>query len=283
MLRERLTTYTPLGIRFWDSVLEIQVRDGLDLNIWPESQRYRTVPAFRTRSGLYAFRNLPGLRAIEYPAGDDVDLSSVEPRRFVVEVIDTRFRFLPVRFGVWLPITEYSGVYRPGYPGSLPDSAEPRFYLFSAPARMAAFGIAAIRAQVVEADAGAGAFIPAVYALVEAEVDGQLHYSYTDRRGCFVILFPYPPVDNVGGSPPGVLMADQSWPVTIRLRYQPKTATELDQLWEFSRMSGQPAALIHETTTVSAAELSETLQYGLDLNLTTEGPDTRSTLWVSPS
>jgi hypothetical protein len=286
MLSERLTTFTPLGIRFWDPVLDSQVRDGLEATIWPEGQTYRAVHAFRTGSGVYAFQNLPGLRAIEYPAEDGVEdgmeFSAIEPRRFIVEVEDSRYRFLPVRFGVWLPITEYRGIYRPGNLGSPPDSAEPRFYLFSSPARMATFGIATIRSQVVEVDED-GNLIPAAYAFIEAEVDNQLHYSYTDQRGCFVILFPYPPADSANGSPPGVSMADQSWPVTIRIQYQSKSSPELDLLWEFGRIRAQPTALIHDSTTVFETEPFRTLRYGQELNLITTGPETRSTLWVRPS
>ena len=279
MIIERITTYTPLGIRFWDPVFNSQVSEGLEVKTWPASRPDREVNAFLTVSGIYAFQNLPGMRDIEFPPGDEVDLAFVVPRRFVVDVCDNNGRFLPVRFSVWLPILDYTGVYRPGYPSSLPDSAEPRFYLFSAPARSASFGIASVRANVVEA----GTVEPAVYAFIEAEVAGEKYYSYTDQRGAFVLLFPYPPVENTGGSPPGISMNDQSWPLTLRISYQSKSRQEREEIWEFSQIKAQPPALTHRTTTETSAELFQTLRYGQELNLITTGPEARSTLWIQPS
>jgi len=67
---ERVTIVTALGIRFWDALLDAPVRDGLDVTARPLGQRAGGTVAFRTASGIYAFRGLPGLHDVEYPAGD---------------------------------------------------------------------------------------------------------------------------------------------------------------------------------------------------------------------
>ncbi len=73
---ETLTTRTLLGIRFWDPATDRQISDGLQLVAWPETAPDCKIDAFRTASGNFAFQNLPGMRAYEYPVNDDPLLTS---------------------------------------------------------------------------------------------------------------------------------------------------------------------------------------------------------------
>ncbi|HLP57643.1 MAG TPA: hypothetical protein VK186_02380, partial [Candidatus Deferrimicrobium sp.] len=62
---EQVNTFTPLGIRFWDSALDRQVGDHLLVKAYPVHGYGSPVHAFRSASGIYAFQGLPGLREIE--------------------------------------------------------------------------------------------------------------------------------------------------------------------------------------------------------------------------
>lgn len=273
---ERVTTYTPLGLRFWDAVADRQITEGLRVRAWPANRPPRRyVSAFRTKGGIYAFRDLPGLRALEYPVGDDVPFSSMVPRSYLVEVADQQRRFLPMRFEVDLPITEYSGVYRPFYAASPPQPDEARFYLFSAPARSAPTATAVIHAQLMEANSET----PAAWACVEMIVDGISYFSYSDKRGCVAIFLPWPSL--IIGSPPSGKLTEQCWEVFVQVRYRSKTAIELDDLWKIDRISQQPVANLYETTTsIAQPFLVSHLCYGQELIVKTEDPAARTTLWL---
>ena len=58
-MAERVTQFTPLGIRFWDSVLDKQVSDHLLIKAYPTAGFRPVINAFRTASGIYAFQGLP--------------------------------------------------------------------------------------------------------------------------------------------------------------------------------------------------------------------------------
>ncbi|MCA9932360.1 MAG: hypothetical protein KC415_00445 [Anaerolineales bacterium] len=271
---ERVTTYTPLGLCFWDAVTDSQISDGLRVTARLLNQPHRRVAAFRTGSGFYAFRDLPGLRALEYPQNDVVPLDSTPPRTYLVEVTDKQRRFLPVRFRVDLPITDYTGIYRPLYPASPPQKDEPRFYLFSAPARSRPAGTAAIYTQLVEANRST----PAAWAFIEMVIAGTPYYTYSDRRGCATLMLPWPPL--LISPLPGTGLADQCWDVEIQVRYQSKTAVELSELWEFSRIRHQPAATLHQTTnSIAQPHLVFPLCYGQELIVQTAA---RTALWLEP-
>jgi hypothetical protein len=111
---EKVSTYTPLGIRFWDPAMDAAVTDGLEVTLRPPNRPDLTRRAFQTLSGVYAFSGLSGLRSLELsdpdlPAGEHPVESSPPVRyRFIVDVNDRLGRYLPVTFRVDLP---YRGIF----------------------------------------------------------------------------------------------------------------------------------------------------------------------------
>jgi len=67
---EELTLLQPFGLRFWDQVTQSVVSDGLVVTAWRSAQPEVRTLAWLNRSGVFSFRNLPGLREIENGAGD---------------------------------------------------------------------------------------------------------------------------------------------------------------------------------------------------------------------
>ena len=202
---EALTLRTLLGYRFLDAATGALVRDGLRVTARAVGGG-RTVEAVRTASGAAAFGVLPGLRALAVPGPDP------EPpdREFWVEVADARARFATVRTRVSVPRRAGSP------PEAAPALAD--FYLFSTPQRTPPAAAGEVR---VELEAGGA---PAAFAVVEADVDGRTHYGIADGRGSAVVYVPYPAASiALTGSPPSgaAPLADQAWPVTLRVRYEP--------------------------------------------------------------
>lgn len=209
-----------LGIRFWDPVKDEQVGDDdLVVTAWPENGHGLPVRAFRTPSGVYAFRGLPGLRGFEYPGRNDPD-GEQNTRHFVVKAEDTQQRFLTVAFCVEVPTGKGIFLDRKlatgsGSPPTLPGLPG---LIFSKPTRAVFPGIAAIRAQLKEYSTG----LDAAYAVIEVEVKGKRWYGLSDDQGSALILFPYPAPENL--SPPKsahIPLYKQKWGVIIRVYYEP--------------------------------------------------------------
>ncbi len=175
--QEKVSHYTPLGIRFWDWAGDVAVTEGLQVGIRPPARPDLQRRAFQTPSGIYAFRNLPGLRGLEAsnpelpPGVHPVDSSPLQPQCFVVEVEDRLGRFLATTFQVDLP---YRGIYPTRPAGSPLEPALPGFYLFSAPNRTVLAEMAVVRAQLVERlpDARTRPASHAVLEVVAVEPDG---------------------------------------------------------------------------------------------------------------
>ncbi|MCI0394372.1 MAG: hypothetical protein L0332_20115 [Chloroflexi bacterium] len=278
-LLETVTTVTLLGIRFWDAAEDKQVSDGLRVTAWPETAPALVVGAFHTASGNYAFQGLPGLEALEYPAGSEGGAVASPPasRPFLVEVYDQLHRFLPCRFQVTLPLP-YPGLYRPA-PGSPPDDNPARFYLFSAPTRSTAPGLAAVRGCLVEQNTDR----PAAYTVLEIEVNGRRWYGLADERGCAAVLFPYPTfITRLGASPPGLPLSQQIWPLTLRIRYSPSLVAGLvaGELPTLGQLLNQPEATLWPNEIgPDTTALSLNLTFAQELVLRT---GSQPTLWVGP-
>jgi hypothetical protein len=277
---ETLTTRTLLGIRFWDPATDRQVSDGLQLVAWPDAVPDQKINAFRTASGNFAFQNLPGMRAYEYPVDDDPLLTSpLVQRPFLVEVEDRRGNFMPVRFRVELPLVE-NGLYQPTPLSSPPGDEPARFYLFSAPARPVPPGLAAVRATLTAPDDKT----PAAYALLEVVENGRRWYGLSDARGCVTILFPYPTfITALGASPPGLPPSQQHWPLTIRARHDPSLIATLEenQLPTIRQIRNQPDVPLWSIEAgPSQPALSFELTYGQELILRT---GSKSNLWIGSS
>lgn len=202
---ETLTLRTLLGYRFLDAATGAPVRDGLRVLARPVGGG-RVVEGYRTASGAVAFGVLPGLRALAMPGPDPAP----PDRAFWVEVADLEGRFATVRTRVSVP--------RRG--GSPPEavSALADFYLFSTPSRPSPPGAAEVRVDLVANGE------PAALAVVEAEVEGRTHFGIADEWGRAVVYVPYPAASiALTGSPPSgaAPLTDQTWPVTLRVRYEP--------------------------------------------------------------
>ena len=277
---KRLAIFTALGIRFWDPVLADQVGDGLVVTAWPDEVSGPVFEAFRTRSGIYAFQGLPGLRNVEYPLSDTVVIASPpDSRRFVVEVSDPQKRYFPAAFTVDLPLP-YRGIFPTAAPGSPPDDQLPGFYLYSASTRTAASGLAALRGQLLEANT----LKPAAYAVIEVIVDGQTWYGIADARGSVLVLLPYPTfITLLGQSPPDNSLSEQEWELTIRVLYNPTTLTELTgtEVPHLHSILDQAAGTIWPTESGPPVSSWLTdLTFGQELVMRTGN---LSYLWVSPA
>ena len=277
---ETISSFTLLGIRFWDAVLDKQITHGLSVTTWPQNMPDRVALASRTHSSIYAFHRLPGMRHWEQATNEEVLAATPGDRtRFVISVTDRQQNFFPAVFTVDLPLP-YLGIFPTAVSTSPPITTYPGFYLFSAPTRSVTAGLAALRAHLVEANSEQ----PAAYAILEAEVRGETWYGISDERGIATILFPYPLfTSTLGASPPGgPPLSEQAWTVTLRARYAPTTQTVLPgaALPSLNSLFAQSAATLWPTTMGTAVpQLTFTLIFGQELVLHTS---TLSTLWVSP-
>jgi hypothetical protein len=230
---EELGTFCPLGLRFWDAVGDAQIRGGLLVRAWPLPARRPVVTAFRTVSDVYAFQGLPGLVDVERPAATPfVPASPPVTRPFIVEVRDLERQFLPVAFGVDLPLP-HRGLFQPSLASS-PSGALPGFYLFSSPVRMFAPGVAVVRAELVDSLTGRRA----PWALVRVSVAGQGdRWGMADAAGRVGVAFPIPLLapgfgqlfgsPSTGSSPPGPPVGDRSWTVSVSVFWEPSRLSPL--------------------------------------------------------
>lgn len=224
---EEFTTFTPLGIRFWDPATDKQVRDALQIDARPRARLHARATAVRSYGDVYTFRHLPGLRGIEYGYEQTGAGSPPPAHPYIVQVRDERGRFLPVALQITLPLP-YRGVYLCDAAGS-PAEATPRgLHLYSAPNRPLPPSAAAVRGELRRADTGA----PAAHAVVRIETESaEAWYGLSDARGCFVVVLPYPPLAHgFGGSPasPGHRpLLDQLWQLSLSVFYQPQTQLAL--------------------------------------------------------
>ncbi len=281
---EQVRTFTPLGIRFWDPVLDEQVRDGLRVTARPAAEigSRPVVAAFRTRSDIYAFGGLPGLRAVEH--GENAGGSPAEERAFIVEVQDAQARFLSAAFEVRLPLP-YHGMFLSGAGGS-PAERLNGFHLFSAPARQRPSWLGAVRGELVDAATRE----PAAHAVVRVRTpDGAAHYGLADGAGRLAVLLPYPVIeDQLGGSPGvgGTPLAERRWLLQVEVLYRPALlqalpGTELPDYYSILQQ-GPGRIWTERPEDGGSAEPHWTgeLQYGRELTLRTAG---LSQMLVSPA
>jgi hypothetical protein len=272
---ERVSIVAPLGIRFWDPAFDVQVSDGLTVTAYPAGSWRPATSAFCTPGGVYAFQLLPGLHDIEYPQGDPVSPGSLPAiSRFLIEVTDTASRFLPVVFLVDAP---FSGIFPTDVPQAAGATAPPGFYLFSAPTRAGSPLTALVRAQLSERLDQTNER-PAAYAVMEIGTPaGNDWIGLADDRGAVALLFPYPTFTGVSNAAasllPSAALVQQSWPVDVRVRYQPSAlsfppGSTLPELR--SVLAQGPAAIWTQRASPpgqALASLSATLVYGQELTM----------------
>jgi hypothetical protein len=293
---EKTSHFAPLGIRFWDPAREVPVTGGLWVTIRPPHRPDLMRRAFQTWSGIYAFRNLPGLRGLEVadpdlpPGVHPIDGSPPSLHRFVVEVEDRLDRFLPLTFQIDLP---YRGIYPTGTTMSPPGSPLPGFFLFSAPSRTILADAVTLRARLVERLPDFR-IRPASYAVLEVvtiESDSAAGSTpivgIADERGSVLVTFPYPSfATSVGpmSPPPGPPMTRlQSWEAIVRVRYAPANQTRPDsaaRLPELGAILTQPFARFLATAAGPGEfQLNTRIVFGQPLTLQTAGS---SDLWLEP-
>ena len=278
---EKLSIYTPLGIRFWDPATATPVVDGLEVIARPPDEPNLARRAFRTRTGIYGFQNLPGQRRLEapdpnLPAGQHPDSGTFPPVPFVVEVHDRLGRFLDVALLVDVP---HRGLF------PTPTPAVSGFTLVSRSSRPTPGEVGVVRAQLVER-LGPGQFRPASHAVLQVQASGvPLQVGISGEDGSVVVFFPYPAFDAAvrGGSPAlgGPESRLQGWDVTARVRYRPAAQTKPDQFArppDLGALMNQPfARLWPDQAGPGQLQRPARLVYSQPLLLETAG---RKELWV---
>jgi hypothetical protein len=271
---EQLDTFTPLGIRFWDPVLDRPIVDGLQVTAWPMSSPNRQINATRSRSDVFTFRWLPGMRPIEhrYPDPGLFDASVPQRRPFIVTVTDLRSRYLPAAFRVDLPLP-YDGVFLAESSTSIPDSTPRGVYLFSSASRRTNELLTAVRGELV--DQVTRSPVPWAHVIVGAP-HGAVFHGLADESGRFAVFMPFPSLEEgFGGSPGsfghGTPIGERGWDITLAVNAQPGVLAALPgtPLPDYrSVLSQLPAELWDaepDPSVLSASQLSLRLRFGEEL------------------
>jgi hypothetical protein len=238
-----------LGVRFWDAVGGRAVGDGLELRELRTGRRATANP-----SHVFVFHDLPsGHRTFE--------------------VRDRDRRFVAFSFTADVP---QRGLFAPScVPTTSPPAADVSIPLFSAPSRPTPPGLAVVRADLWDAEAGA----PAAGAVLEVTGVGPSPVSgIADARGRVVVLCPYPEPRWQGTSPPAgsSALSKQTWTVEAAVRYSP---TSTRQPLDLCEALTQPAATLLAGDSPLEVLGPQTLGFGRELVLRSTG---RSVLLVVP-
>lgn len=298
---ETVVRAVPLGLRCVDISTQSQVWGGLRVTATPSEGAPKTIAAFLTPSGIYAFRDLPGLYDFEY--GIDAPVSSPPissphvGKEFAIRVEDAAGRYLP--WGVIL---------------TLPRAEVVTTYLFSSPTRASMPGFTIIRGGLKDSTRTlpGGTLRPAAFARIEAqyEADGPTtsYVALADWRGQFALFLPSPnplqPAEGEIVTSPNTsgrkTLAQLSWPVTLSFFYEPErqkfirsnergrieifegtrdgvtdvspSATARSCVPELvSLLVQQAAEVLPEVSAAPAATLETSIEYGKDVVARTAG------------
>jgi len=222
---ERHGRVTPLGIRLWDDATHMAVSEGLVVTVFPPAQPERRATARPNAINTFVLPQLPGPRVPEEEFGDGSDAfwRQVQPRPFVIEVIDRRGYYQPFTLDLLLPFKGHA------VPASVATASPPSevVSLFPTASRPIPAGIAVVRADL-ETPLGDGRRAPASWAVMEVQVGTTPPVrGLADRNGRVAVLLPYPepmPGPARPSSPPypgGTSLAEQEWPVRVTVFYEP--------------------------------------------------------------
>ena len=279
-VRERLMTVAPLGLRFWDEVSSRIIGDGLNVTAYPADNPARRVKAFANRSGVYVFRDLPGMRSFENGAGDDAFWRNLPSKRnFVIEVVDPEGRFLPFIMTLKLPERGVFAWQDPSSPS--PPSPAIGVPLYSSPSRQAPTSMAVVRAELHEWRPGTShEGNPAAWAVLEARLSGRLvARGFADELGRVAMIFPYPePVTHTLGSPPSgspqpagaPQLRDQEWTIEFAAFCEPLRPAPIGNrpaLADLDDILTQRSATLWADTERSRLLGEATLHFGRELVL----------------
>ena len=306
---ELQTWVAPLGVCFWDDVSGRIISDGLRVIAYPTGQVTSKVQAFTNHSGVYAWRNLPGLSDFEHGTSTEQFLAHmpIPTRPFTVEVVDGLRRFQPFSFAVDVPcrgLFSWTCVEDASPPEPTitcpPDRVQAGWVpLFSAPTRAVASGFAVIRALLWDITAD----LPAAWAVLEAWIaDRRVTRGFADERGQVALIFPWPaPIDpafdpsgsmqnlqQTPASPPlsaptqeKRALGEQVWPVKLQARYAPvHPAPPIPDLC--ATLQQAPALLWSDVA--RASPLPEVmLKFGAELVVRSPDAIPRSVVLLSPA
>ncbi|MGD1094911.1 MAG: hypothetical protein ABSB35_23325 [Bryobacteraceae bacterium] len=293
------STFTLLGIRFWDLLQNLPVTDGLAVNLRLANSPAPPLNAVLTQSGVYAFFGLPGLRAVENQL-DPADYRPPRTFRYIVTVQDLLGRYLP---SVFVYTLDQTGAVIAGGSPPAPTTGVRLAYLFSAPTRPVPSGVGAVRASLVDRDLVVnGTYQAAAWAVVQVQVSGdaEVWTGISDASGQVLVPLPYPLLQRLQlGSPPGSSqgsIAGESWPITVQVMYNPSQlifplAGTADLVWPWtvtpnlrSMLENQPGATIWPDPATPSSQISASLTYGQDTvlrSLAGSPPATSSNLLIS--
>jgi len=274
---EWISIVTPLAVRFRDEATLSFFSDDLSVAVYPPGTPELKTDGVVNRSGVFVFRNLPGLRDVEHGSGD-ADFWAANPPQldFVLEVRDNAGRFLPESLRIKLPQRHPLGlgIASPvASPLVLQTGGDTAFLpLYSAASRPLPEGMAVLRTELWDADNEE----PAAWAMVEATAGEQRTVAgLADAGGRVMLPLPYPkPVVALGsplGSPlgGGGPITQQSWPVAFTVRYHRRTPAP--GVPDLADVLTQPAVTAWQETSLTTPWTSATLRYGRELVLASGG------------
>jgi hypothetical protein len=280
---ERQFRAAPLGLRFWDEVLDVPVGDGLIVTASPLGNPALVARATVSPSGVYGFCHLPGLAEVEQGAGDAAYWAGVPRRRFTVSVVDTERRFQSFHFVVAAPtqgiITSVCDVVT-ALPVYSPPQFQPGIPLYSTPTRPTPPGMAVLRADLWDTVAQA----PAAWALVAAQPPSQpsgrqIAWGMADANGRVAVYFPYPEP-----AVPGPAMWQQKWQVGLLATYTPSFPVPAAP--DLCAAQVQAAATLWSDWAQTLPLTAVTLAFGEDLvvrTLNTIAQPQQSVLLITPA
>jgi len=294
---ERHSLVCPFGVRFLDSVTQTPIGYGLRVTARPAGAGSSTLDreAILTRSDIFAFHNLPGLREAESGQGDpsfwdQIESDPMRRKSFVIEVNDFLGRFLPFRFKAELPhrgLFSFGLNLSPVSPPSPLQTAALGVPLFSAPARPVPGGMAVVRAQIVALPTNE----PAASALVEIQAksaNGRVVWAQglaDAQKGRVVAIFPYPelPPPASFGSPSaggGQSLSSREWTVEVRVFWGPvPNYGGLPDLADV--LFGQPERVLLGGNSPAEPFPPQILRFGRELILRSSRDDSLSVLFVN--
>ena len=239
---ETLAHVTPFGMGLWDSAAAQLVADGLRVRLFPLAD-VRLLPPIELRPNrrdVFAAPDLFPTRAIfDVPPGPAraARLDALEaafwdgspPDRFLIEVRDSRDRFIPFVLHVDPPPRGQLALPACAQTLAVTDTASPPLLpayvpLFSTPARIPPAGTAVVRASLIDARTGG----PARSALLVLRESGRiLGRGLADEGGEVAVSFGYPEPSALprwsppGPPPPPQPLQHQTWDLDVAVFYTP--------------------------------------------------------------
>jgi hypothetical protein len=217
---------TPLAVRFVDQTTQHVVGTGLRVTAWPVTRPNMRASAVLNTSQTFIFNDLPGIRSLEFGAGDDAYWVAVQSSAYTVEVTDDLGRFLAFRFRAQAP---HRGLFQlPCLPPIEGSEALLNVPLWSAPSRLPLSPWSIWRADLWDATAQR----PAAFAVVDVHVAGsqpsRVFRGVADSLGRIALHVPCPLADDFDGSPfdspaggPSVPLAERQWHLNVSALFGP--------------------------------------------------------------